>query len=415
MVATPGEVVRAERDQEFERDSATDDTRVKTAVSWLEEATLLSRDENRVQVFPSSLRIRNLEEVEAILAKGAITGTRRKQLLDITRHLMNAPPDHGISTDELAGISGLTGGMLIKAMADLEALGVARNDVTVTVFVHVAVEGHSQQRLAQAARLETALITLMREAAPDAEGAGGIPLHLAETCQALRNQGHSAVRPDIVEKLLRSMGRDGRDQDGGKGNLRLRKASRNTLMVTLQRTWQALEQTARLRRQGAELLLGHLLGKLPNGSRGKDIQVETTMGDLLATLTGDALLRGGGIQDMTKLMDRALLWLHEQEVVTLGKGLTIFRQAMTVHLNPSGGQFTAKDFCSPRGTLRRADDPDPCDGGLCRKRPCRDGSGAAAVRGLLRARARRLPAPLDARQGRRDPASNHRHLLESDR
>ena len=47
------------------------------------------------------------------------------------------------------------------------------------------------------------------------------------------------------------MGRDGRDQDGGKGNLRLRKASRNTLMVTLQRTWQALEQTASLRQQGA--------------------------------------------------------------------------------------------------------------------------------------------------------------------
>ena len=54
-------------------------------------------------------------------------------------------------------ISGLKTGMLIKAMADLEALGVARNDVTVTVFVHVAVEGHSQQRLAQAARLETGL------------------------------------------------------------------------------------------------------------------------------------------------------------------------------------------------------------------------------------------------------------------
>ena len=344
VVATSGEVVRAERDQEFERDSATDDTRVKTAVSWLEEATLLSREENRVQVFPSSLRIRTLEEVEVILTRAAITGTRRKQLLDIVRHLMNAPPDQGISTDELAGISGLTGGMLNKAFADLEALGIARNDVVVTVFVHVAVEGHSQQRLAQAAQLETALIALMREAAPDAEGAQGIPLHLAETCQSLRNQGHSAVRPDIVEKLLRSMGRDGRDQDGGKGNLRLRKASRNTLMVTLQRSWQALEQTANLRHQGAELLLGHLLGKLPKGSKGKDIAVETTMGDLLAALTGDALLRSSGIQDMTKLMDRALLWLHEQEVVTLGKGLTVFRQAMTVYLNSSGGQFTVKDF-----------------------------------------------------------------------
>ncbi|WP_244665927.1 RecQ family ATP-dependent DNA helicase [Pseudorhizobium halotolerans] len=344
VVATSGEVVRAERDQEFERDTNTDDTRVKTAVSWLEEATLLSREENKVQVFPSSLRIRNLEEAEAILTRAAITGTRRKQLLDITHHLMNTPPDQGISTDELAGISGLTGGMLNKALADLEALGIARNDVVVTIFVHVAVDGHSQQRLKQAAQLETALIALMREAAPDAEGAGDIPLHLAETCQLLRNQGHNAVRPDIVEKLLRSMGRDGRDQDGGKGNLRLRKASRNTLMVTLQRSWQALEQTATLRQQGAERLLGHLLGKLPKGSRGKDIQVETTMGDLLATLTGDALLRGSGIQDMTKLMERALLWLHEQEVVALGKGLTIFRQAMTVHLNPSGGQFTVKDF-----------------------------------------------------------------------
>ncbi|MCK8780782.1 RecQ family ATP-dependent DNA helicase [Rhizobium sp. NTR19] len=344
VVATSGEVVRAERDQEFERDTNTDDTRVKTAVSWLEEATLLSREENKVQVFPSSLRIRNLEEAEAILTRAAITGTRRKQLLDITHHLMNTPPDQGISTDELAGISGLTGGMLNKALADLEALGIARNDVVVTIFVHVAVDGHSQQRLKQAAQLETALIALMREAAPDAEGAGDIPLHLAETCQLLRNQGHNAVRPDIVEKLLSSMGRDGRDQDGGKGNLRLRKASRNTLMVTLQRSWQALEQTATLRQQGAERLLGHLLGKLPKGSRGKDIQVETTMGDLLATLTGDALLRGSGIQDMTKLMERALLWLHEQEVVALGKGLTIFRQAMTVHLNPSGGQFTVKDF-----------------------------------------------------------------------
>ena len=40
VVATSGEVVRAERDQEFERDSATDDTRVKTAVSWLEPRSL---------------------------------------------------------------------------------------------------------------------------------------------------------------------------------------------------------------------------------------------------------------------------------------------------------------------------------------------------------------------------------------
>ncbi|MEZ5796004.1 MAG: ArdC-like ssDNA-binding domain-containing protein [Defluviimonas sp.] len=62
-----------------------------SAVSWLEEAKLPTREENRVQVFPSSLRVHRLEEAETILAAAVITGTRRQQQLDIVRHLMNAP------------------------------------------------------------------------------------------------------------------------------------------------------------------------------------------------------------------------------------------------------------------------------------------------------------------------------------
>ena len=345
VVATSGEIVRAELEREFERESATDDTRVKTAISWLEEATLLSREENRVQVFPSSLRVRTLDEAAAILAKAtAITDVRRKQLLDIVRHLMNAPMDQGISTDELTGASGLTGGALNKALADLEAFGIARNDLAVTVFVHVGVEGHSRHRFELAARLETDLVALLREAAPDAEGEGGMPLNLQVASQSLRDMGHSGVRPDIVERLLRGMGRDGRDQDGGRGNLRLRKASRNTLFVTLQRPWWTLEQTAVLRRQAAELLLTDLIGKVAKSLRGKDIQVETTLGDMLGVLNSDGLLRASGNWDMTKLLERALLWLHEQEVLSLGKGLMIFRPAMTLHLNPAGGQFSQKNF-----------------------------------------------------------------------
>lgn len=68
VVATTGEIVREEKDRAFVRDSATDDTRAKTAVSWLEEAALVSREENRVQVFPSSLQVRTLAEAETRLA-----------------------------------------------------------------------------------------------------------------------------------------------------------------------------------------------------------------------------------------------------------------------------------------------------------------------------------------------------------
>ncbi len=344
IVATAGEIVRSEMDREFERDSATDDTRVKTAVSWLEEPGLVSREENRVRIFPSSLQVRNLDEARKRLSLEEITNAHRKALLAIVEHLIAAPPDEGVSTDVLCGASGLHPAELTRAMADLETLGIARNDVAVTVFVHSGIVNSSTVRLQQARELETELIGLMQELAPDADGTAPSPLHLAETCQHLKDRGHTDARPDIVDRLVRGIARDGRGQDGGKGNIRLRKLSRNTLLVTLERRWRSISQTAEVRWQAAGILLAYLLSLLDKGARGKDLQVETTVGNLLAQLTQDTVLKTSGLRDMTRLLERALLWLHEQGVVTLGKGLTVFRPAMTIYLDPKGGQFTQADF-----------------------------------------------------------------------
>jgi len=344
VVVTTGEIVREEKDREFIRDSATDDTRVKTAVSWLEEATLVSREENRVQVFPSSLMVRTLEQANARLEKTQVTGARRKQLLDIVRALMNTPADQGISTDELTGLAGLTHRGLAKAMADLETLGLARNDIAITVQIHVGIENSSRQRFAAARTLEKALIGTMREMAPEADTGGGGQLDLTVASQKMREMGNSGAGPHILERLLRSIERDGRDEDGSQGNIRLRKLSSKTLEVVLQRSWRAVEQTASLRWTAAERLLEFLITQVPTGTKGKDIQVETTLGDFLAQLNGDAVIKTSGVKNMTKLMERTLLWLHEQQVLTLGKGLTVFRSAMTIHLNPERAPFAAKDF-----------------------------------------------------------------------
>lgn len=257
---------------------------------------------------------------------------------------MSTPADEGVSTDDLSAACGLAPGALAKAMADLETLGLSRNDVAMTVFVHVGVANASPVRLAVSAELEVDLIQLLQELAPEADDRVPNPLHLAETCQRLRDRGHPNARPDNVDKLLRGIARDGRGQDGGKGNISLRTASRNTLLVTLERPWRTVAQTAELRRTAAGLLLEHLIGRLDKGVRGKDLQVDTTVGDLLAQLTQDAFLSSSGIRDMTKLLERSLLWLHEQDVAVLGKGLTVFRPAMTICLNPRGGSFTQADF-----------------------------------------------------------------------
>ncbi|OOY25814.1 helicase [Thioclava sediminum] len=343
VIATPGEIVHEEKDREFQRDSATEDTRVKTAVAWLEEATLLRREENRVQVFPASLLVRSVDQVRRILDAAEITGNRKKQLLSIVQHIINAPADEGISTDQLSGASGLTGPALRKAMTDLEALGIANNDTNITIHIHIGGASSSRARFEAAARLERDLIAQMREDAPDADNGEPSAFNLAATSQALREKGHGTVRPDVVESLLRGMAQDGRDMEGGRGNLHLRKASRSSLFVRLQRSWSVIEKTAELRRLGAERLLEHLVGRVQKGLRGKDIAVETTLGALLSAITGDAMLRSS-VNDPNKLMDRALLWLHEQQVVALGKGLSVFRPAISLHLNPKGGQFTTQHF-----------------------------------------------------------------------
>ena len=344
VVATTGEIIQEEKDRDFQRDDNTDDTRVKTAVSWLEEAKLLTREENRVQVYPSSLTVSTIAEAERKLDGLQITEKRRKALLAIVKHLIDAPADEGISTDQLCGASGLWPKDLNKAMADLETFGIARNDLAVTIFVHVGVEGHSAGRFTNAADLERNLIAVLRETAPDTGRSEAVPLHLSETCQHLRDKDHAGARPDIIERLLRGIARDGRDQDGGLGNISLRKASRNALSVTLNRSWGTIDQTAEIRKKAAASLLEYLTGRVPKGTRGKDLQVETTVGDLLQVMTGDFELKTSGVRDMTKLLERALLWLHEQSIVTLGKGLTVFRPAMTVHLNPESGRFTQTHF-----------------------------------------------------------------------
>ena len=346
VVATAGEILGEDEDAAFERDSATDDTRVRTAISWLEEAQLLTREENRVQVFPSSLRIRSLAEARQKLARREMRADYRTSLLTIAKALLEADPDEGISTDELVGVSGLTPERVRHAMYDLEALGIANNDTALTAFVHVGVRRASRRRLAEAMALEDALIQALQEAAPDMQIGEASTLHLRIVNQQLKDSGHAHALPERIWRLLRSISADGRDEGDGKGSLGLRRRDPETAKITLQRSWKALAATALRRRTAAQSLLDHLLSCLPTGIRGTDLLAETTLGKLMEALKSDLELKAkvADAEKLAKLLDRALLWLHEQEVVRLNKGLAVFRPAMSIHLAQEKRGFFNADF-----------------------------------------------------------------------
>ena len=343
IVATTGEILGEDEDVAFERDSATDDTRVRTAISWLEEAELLTRGEDRVQVFPSSLRVGSIEEARAKLAKTTVTADYRKRLLAITESVIDADPDEGISTDELMTVSGLPAEQVRRALHDLERLGIANNDTALTAFVHAGVQHASLKRFDEAADLERALIAALQENAPDMGKDDTSTLHVRLATQRLKDAGHASALPERVVRVLRGLALDGRGEEGGKGSLGVRELGREAVQITLQREWDALIKTAERRRAAARVLLENLLGSLPTGSRGTDLLVETTLGKLLNAIRSDLELKTT-VRDPERLLDRALLWLHEQGIIRLNKGLAVFRPAMSIRLSQEQHRFTNADF-----------------------------------------------------------------------
>lgn len=343
VIATPAEILAEDSDGVFERDSATDDTRVRTAVSWLEEAGLLTREENHVQVFPSSLMVNSIEAAREKLAAVTMFDQVRRQMLALVQAMLGADADQGISTDELMGISGLSSDKLRAALYELERLGIASNDTALTAFVHAGVVNSSLKRLDDAIALEVALIATLREAAPDLGRDESSVLHLRHATQALKDAGYPGALPEKIVRLLGSLAQDGRSEDGGTGSIRLRRLDAESIQVTLQRDWANLEEIAGRRRQGATLALRHFLAVLPQGVRGTDLLAETSLGKLHGALKEDVLLMSV-TRDSGKLLDRALLWLHEQEVIRLNKGLAVFRPAMTIRLSDEKRAFMKADF-----------------------------------------------------------------------
>ena len=344
VVATVGEILLADEEKVFEQNALTDDTRVRTAVSWLEDADLLTRDENQVSIFPSSLRVGTIEQAGKRLARAEISDDYRKSLLLIAQTLIQADADEAVTTDELMGASGLSPEGVRHALYDMERLGIANNDTALTAFVHVGVANASSKRLRAACDLEVALLEHMREAYPDQGKGDKSFLHLRVAAQKLREQDIPDPLPERLWRILRSIAADGRGEDGASGSLDIRKLDSETARVVMRREWTDLHKTAEKRRRAAQLLLQHLLERLPEGSRGVDLLAETTLGNLAKAIEADLLLKSR-VKHLPKLIDHALLWLHEQEVIRLNKGLAVFRPAMTIRLRKEEKRgFNKVDF-----------------------------------------------------------------------
>lgn len=334
---------------DIEANDAT--TKVTTAVAWLERSGFLKRNENNSRVFPASLKVASLEEALArIHAAGLAEVARQRYAAVATALFRNLSPD-GISTDELMLDAGIPAEECFRILHQLEALGVVTNDLGLSVRVSKGVKGASDIALHHLDRLERALLDLMSELAPDADaGEGAQHLSIRPLCTELRRRMElddrdTRVAPQAVRNCLRSLAENFGSGTEKRSMLQVRGVGPDSLRIVLHRPWSQIRAICERRRAVAQVVLARLLASLPPGSRESSLIVECKARELLDAMEGDIELRGS-LREPAVALEHALLYLHENEVVELDKGRSVFRSAMTIQADAPAlkRRFTKDDF-----------------------------------------------------------------------
>ena len=361
VVLTSGELLRSERvDTAFgvgERDA---DTKVITAVAWLERAGFVERNQNRTQVFQGRPSVKDMADARLRIAALGLSARQQQRWLVILETLINAERDEGFSADELAQHAAFKrdacdqahergeqteAQRVLRTLYDMAEAGLIEKSMLMSAFVRHKVKNASTAMLAQICSLERAMLDLLPQEAPDAEDGTWQNLSLRHLNQRLCDEGNES-NPEILRNLLQSLARDGGGLAGRRGSINLRYASKDHFKVKLQRSWRSLRETAERRQAVAERVLVTLLNKIPpETAPSAALLLEFSAEEILEALREDMLL-AAQLKDPLAALDRALMYLHEQRVITLQKGLAVFRQAMTIRIMPEekGRRYSQGDY-----------------------------------------------------------------------
>lgn len=173
LVITAGEILLDDDvETSFSADERDAETKVVTAVAWLERGDYLKREENHTQIFPARLDVSE-EEAEKRLLKAKLPQRRLEEFRAILRFLYSADADERVNTDQLMQLTSLESEEVASALKQLEEMGLLVNDSQITLYVRHGVTGASSQRLQNSLALERALLKCLPEQAPDAEQGNG--------------------------------------------------------------------------------------------------------------------------------------------------------------------------------------------------------------------------------------------------
>ncbi len=187
--------------------------------------------------------------------------------------------------------------------------------------------------------------------APDA-AAGQEPqlLSVRAVCTELRKRiPHRSkhITAEALRSCIRSLSESFGSGTEKRSMLDSRPLGPETLAITVHRPWRQIRDICARRRAVSRVALNHLFGQIPQENREASHRIECKVRDLLNAIEQDLELKGQ-LREPATALEHALLYMHENKVLELDRGRSVFRSAMTISMDTSSPKrrFLKEDYAS---------------------------------------------------------------------
>lgn len=359
IVLSPGEILRIpDTEVSFDERETSANTKVRTAISWLERAGFVLRDENQTRVFQGVPAVPDLETAKRKMEELNLPGQVQQRWLEVIGELQEADLREGIDTDQLAHLPSFrslrshvgedaanwdrtASREILRTLDEMTRAGLLESGLYFTAWVRHKTKGRSLDRLAEIVRVEKAVVDLLCTEHPDTTPGTEIQLSISHLQERLRAEEIKVTRGSTL-KLLVGWARQGFSQ---KALITLGGGGRHGLRVGFQTDWTGFRKQLDLRVQVSQTVLEVLLAIAERQSLIGEQLVLFSLEDLRRGIDGQLGL-AHPIGDPFNAIEKTLLFLDEHDVIKLQKGLSIFRQAMTIRFpdEAKGKRYSSQHY-----------------------------------------------------------------------
>ncbi len=360
IIVSARDLLRApDTNTSFDPDGTDAVTKVRVAISWLERARFVLRDENRTHLFQGVPAASDTDTDKTInsLDLTAAEAARWKTTLAVLR---GADERAGIDIDDLAGhpafaslfeslenqygdhprlVNEAANREIVRMLYQMGDAGVLKRGVHFSAWFRHKTTDHSHNRLARLHKAQTALCTILDRHYPDLRRGGEAEVTLAGLQTHLRKRDVNLLNADLLT-LLRGWER------GGFGEPVSIKTNRyGSVHLGLRSSWDEMRGQLERRTEVGRVILNEL-GKLADSRQLKGEQLILFSLDGIREALESNMDLSSRLDDKFTAIEKTLLFLDEHQTIRLEHGLALFRQAMTLRLLDSakGRRYANADY-----------------------------------------------------------------------